>query len=225
MRVVEELASSGIDLIFAVVSTTIEDSARGRELAMQLARRAPVHRVSEAELRQLAATDTPQGVLAVARIPEARLVDVADRTGHLLVVDGVQDPGNLGTLIRIADAFAGAGVVLLPGTVDAWNPKVVRSAAGSSFHLPIVESPLDALVEECRSRNIRLVGADAEGDPPASLEAGRTALIVGNEGAGLTAATRAVLDRTVSIAMPGNAESLNVAVAAGILFYLITVRE
>lgn len=222
---VEELAASEIDLVFSVVSTAIEDTSRGRALKAALLRRAPVHRVSEAALHELAATDTPQGVLSVARTPDAALDDVIGRPGHLLVADAVQDPGNLGTLVRIADAFAAAGVVLLPGTVDAWNPKVVRASAGSSFHLPIVDSGIDALVGACRRAEVRLIGADAGGTPIAKSDAGRVALIVGNEGAGLTETVRAALDKTVSIAMPGNAESLNVAVAAGILFYLITVRE
>lgn len=221
----EELAASAIDLVFSIVATTLEDSPRGRALLDRLVTRAPVRRVSEAVLRQLATTDTPQGVLSVARIPDARLDDVVARPGHVLVADAVQDPGNLGTLIRIADAFAAAGVVLLPGTVDAWNPKVVRSAAGSSFHLPIVETGLDALVDACRTRGIRLIGADMNGTPIEKLDSARTALVVGNEGAGLTAATREALDGTASIMMPGSAESLNVGVAAGILFYLITVRE
>jgi len=225
VRVVEELARSRVDLAFSIVATTMEDSPRGRALAEALERRAPVHRVTEPALRQLAATDTPQGVLAVARIPEATIADVVARPGHILVADAVQDPGNLGTLVRIADAFAAAGVVLLPGTVDAWNPKVVRSSAGSSFHLPIVESELPDFADACRRAGITLLGADVNGTPVEDVEFGRTALVVGNEGAGITPATRAALDATVSIAMPGNAESLNVGVAAGILFYLITVRE
>lgn len=225
VRVAEELAASTIDLVFSVVSTALEDTPRGRALADALGRRAAVHRVTDAALRQLAATDTPQGVLAVARIPESSLEEVVARPGHVLVADAVQDPGNLGTLVRIADAFAASGVVLLPGTVDGWNPKVVRASAGSSFHLPIVESSLDALLASSRQAGIRMVGADAGGVSIDTVEIGRTALVVGNEGAGLTPATRDALDQTVSIVMPGNAESLNVGVAAGILFYLITVRE
>lgn len=225
IRVVEELAGSGVDLVFAVISTAVEDTPRGADLVERLATRTTLRRVSDPELRQHAATDAPQGVLAVARIPESSLEHVIARSGHLLVADAVQDPGNVGTLIRIADAFAAAGVVLLPGTVDAWNPKTVRSSAGSSFHLPVVDVPLEQLVRECRNAGIVLIGADAGGRPVNTIETGRAALVVGNEGAGLTPATRDVLDATVSVPMPGNAESLNVGVAAGILFYQLTVHE
>jgi TrmH family RNA methyltransferase len=224
VRVAEELVRSDIDLRFAVVATTLEDTPRGKDLQSLLATRTTVHRIEERALRAAAATENPQGVLVVARAPQARLDDASlNSTSRVLVCDGVQDPGNLGTLIRVADAFAAAAVILLPGSVDAWNPKVVRSAAGSSFHLPIIAAEVSELSEWLRTHAFHTLGADIEGEP---LEESNlvppVALVVGNEGAGLRAETRPLLDRLVRIDTPGHAESLNVAVAAGILMYRIT---
>jgi RNA methyltransferase, TrmH family len=224
VRVAEELVGSNIDLRLAIVATTLEDTPRGHELQSRLASRSPIHRMEERALRALAATEHPQGVLVIARVPQASLSDAKiDTTARVLVSDGVQDPGNLGTLIRVADAFAAAAVILLPGSVDPWNPKVVRSAAGSSFHLPVITAEVAELSLWLREHGFHTVGAAVEGEP---LEDGnlprRVALIVGNEGAGLRVETKGLLDRLVRIDTPGHAESLNVAVAAGILMYRIT---
>lgn len=224
VRVVEELASSPIDLHLAVVSPSLEDTRRGRELAAALASRCRTERVSEAEIARLAATETPQGVIVVAQIPGLRAGDlhVPDRA-TVLVLDGVQDPGNFGTLVRSADAFGVAAVIGLSGTVDAWNPKAVRASAGSCFHVPILELTIADAVSWLRSRDFAIYGADAGGSPVESLGlASRRALVVGNEGAGLGAAIRAALDALVAVPIAGRAESLNVGVAAGILLYLMT---
>jgi TrmH family RNA methyltransferase len=224
VRVAEEVVRSAIDLRFAVIATSLEDSPRGQALAAELAKRCAVHVLPERELRAQAATENPQGVLIVARVPGTRLADIvpAERS-TLLVSDAVQDPGNLGTLIRVADAFAAAAVVLLPGTVDPWNPKVVRSTAGSAFHLPIVQPQPDELFGWLEAHDYRVLGADRAGIDAAQLPAAqRTALLLGNEGAGLRAETRARVSQYVTIPMPGRAESLNVSVAAGILMYLLT---
>ncbi|HSL70150.1 MAG TPA: RNA methyltransferase, partial [Longimicrobiales bacterium] len=218
VRVAEELVRSSIDLRFAVIATSLEDSARGSALRGALTERCPVHVLPEHELRAQAATESPQGVLIVARVPDTRLADVTPgERSTLLVSDGVQDPGNLGTLIRVADAFAATAVALLPGTVDPWNPKVVRSTAGSAFHLPIVQPAAGELFDWLDARDYRVLGADAAGSNAAELpSAPRSALVLGNEGAGLRAETRARVAQYVMIPMPGRAESLNVSVAAGI---------
>jgi len=235
IRVVEELIDSGLALHEVVVAPSVEDTPRGQALLQRFGQRAAestrVLRATDVALRDLSGTDTPQGILAVARIPQRTLNDIAfgadgiDRSVRrvVLVLDAVQDPGNLGTLIRAADAFAVAGVVALPGTVDCWNPKVVRSAAGSVFRVPVVYAGAHDVAAWLSAHDARAYAADAGGRDIAGIEpAARAALVVGNEGAGLSDEARAFADEIVAIAMPGRAESLNVAVAAGILLYLFT---
>lgn len=224
VRVVEELVRSGIDLELAVTATALEDNPRGRALKQALAERVRVKEIGDRELRAHAATDQPQGVLVVARVPTFELQRIVPPSRSVvLIADAIQDPGNLGTLIRVADAFAAAALILLPGTVDVWNPKVVRSSAGSCFHLPVLTSTAIALSEWTGHHGVQVLGADTTGIGIEEVRvAEQVALAVGNEGAGLQPDTRALVAQTVSIRMPGRAESLNVAVAAGILMYLLT---
>lgn len=231
VRVVEELIDSGLVLHEVVTAPSLEDTPRGRALLERAALSGRVFRTTDAELRSLSTTDTPQGVLAVARIPERTLEDVELRSRDdaiaardvVLVLDAVQDPGNLGTLIRSADAFAAAGVIALPGTVDCWNPKVVRSAAGSLFRVPVVHAEAGDVRAWLAAKDVRTYAADAEGTSVDDITPGaRVALVVGNEGAGLSDEARSFADEIVAIPMPGRAESLNVAVAAGILLYAFT---
>jgi TrmH family RNA methyltransferase len=224
VRVVEELLRSNIDLDFAAISTSLEDSERGVHLRRALNERCAVHELSDRDLNAQSATEQPQGVLVVARVPVHQLEDIQlGERSAVLVIDAVQDPGNLGTLIRTADAFAATCIAVLPGSVDPWNAKVVRASAGSTFHLPIVQTGGDSLFEWLHLHKHEVWGADLQGeDVSAIARPDRVALAVGNEGAGLRVETRARVDRTVSIGMAGRAESLNVAVAAGILMYLIT---
>ena len=227
IRVVEELVDSGVPVRFSVVSPAAEESARGQALVRALAEIAPVRRVSEDEFGALAATESPQGVLAVAEIPERELDDIApppDAT--VLVLDGVQDPGNFGTMVRSAEAFGVDLVAALPGTVDPWNPKSVRAAAGASFRVPIVQTEADRLLAWLRSHDFVVYGAEAGATDVGELRiARRAAVVVGNEGAGLSAALRGAADELVSIPMVGIEESLNLAVAAGLLQFLLTRRR
>ena len=224
VRVVEELLRSNIDLDFAAVATSLEDSDRGAHLRRALQERCAVHELSDRDLNAQSATEQPQGVLVVARVPVFQLADLRpEARSAVLVVDAVQDPGNLGTLIRTADAFAATFIAVLPGSVDPWNAKVVRASAGSTFHLPIVQTGVDSLSEWLIAHTHELWGADLNGeDVSAIARPDRVALAVGNEGAGLRDETRARVNRSVSIGMAGRAESLNVSVAAGILMYLLT---
>jgi TrmH family RNA methyltransferase len=226
VRVVEEALASG-DLDFAVISPSVEDNARGGALAAELERRGLVRRVSEVELNKLAGTDTPQGVLVVAHTPVHELEELKARDGDkLLLLDGVQDPGNFGTLVRAADALGVRAVIALPGTVDPWNPKSVRSAAGSTFHLPVIQADVPSAAAWLGANGFTLYAGDARGAAVRDVTfAGRAALVVGNEGAGLSDAVRSLNPTTVAIPMRGRAESLNVGVAAGILLYLLTERS
>ena len=221
VRAVEDLLNAGVDLKWAVASPTLGDSGRGRAVLEALNARTTVRAISEGELRKLTETETPQGVIAVAHIPEKILRDVVlTDTSLVLVLDAVQDPGNLGTLIRSADAFAATCVIALPGTVDYWNSKVVRSAAGAAFRVPLIHAAVDETWEWLAGNGFTIFGADMNGTDVVSINAkGRRALVAGNEGAGLRKETREKITQAVAIPMPGQAESLNVAVAAGILLY------
>lgn len=227
IRVVEDLLAAGIDLEFAVVSTTLGDSARGAALREALGRATATRELDEHALARVTDTDTPQGVLAIARVPATRLGEVELATDALLLVlDAVQDPGNVGTLIRSADAFGVAAVVALPGTADFWAPKVIRAAAGAAFRRPLINAPEPEVWQWLAQHDVASYGADMAGQPVDTIApSGRTALVVGNEGAGLREPTRARVTALVSIPMRGRTESLNVGVAAGILLYEFSRRQ
>jgi TrmH family RNA methyltransferase len=223
VRVVEDLLGAGIVLRQVVISPTLEDTPRGAALLSRLIARMDPRRVSDVQLAGLAATETPQGVVVVAEVPDATIPYLEDGPAAALVLDGVQDPGNLGTLVRSADAFGVAFVIALPGTVDAWNPKAVRASAGSSFRVPVIQSTPEAAADALRERGFRILAADSAGSAVDRIDLpGRIALVVGNEGGGVSERMRELADTEVAVPIRGGAESLNVAVAAGILLYLMT---
>lgn len=226
MRVVEDLLDSRFVPRFALVSSSVEDTPRGRALLERLGGKCEVEQVTETELAALAGTETTQGVLVAAEIPKRALAALTPgRHDVVLLLDAVQDPGNAGTLVRTADALGCAGVITLPGTVDVWNPKVVRSAAGSLFRLPVIEADAEAVHAWAGSHHARILAGDMSGAPVDRVELhGPVVLAVGNEGAGLGAEARRIATTLVAIPIRGSAESLNVGVAAGILLYEITRR-
>lgn len=222
IRAVEDLLASRLGVRFLAWSSSLEDSERGRDLLSQAGGRGvALHEVSAAELAEFAATETPQGVVAVADVPRWTLEELYSPAtpAVVLVLDAVQDPGNFGTMVRTAEALGAAGVLALPGTVDAWNPKAVRAAMGSSFRLPVVAAGWDE-AGPWLEREGYAVLASAVGAPPVGADRPeRAALVVGNEGAGVSADTRARAAREVGIPLRGRAESLNVGSAASILLY------
>lgn len=181
-------------------------------------------------LAAMSDADAPQGVLAVCRTPHNRLEALGSPTLAPVLL-GLKDPGNVGTLIRTADA-AGAGVVVLgPGTVDPWSPKVVRSAAGSHFHLPTFAGvDLEQLTDFARGNGIQVLAADGYGDTALdglSQEAltAPTLWLLGNEAHGLSEQQKAVADTRVAIPLYGQAESLNVAVAGAVCLYASAMAQ
>jgi TrmH family RNA methyltransferase len=221
VRIVEDLVASPLAVRFAVAASTLGDTPRGRGLVSAMETRGiAVHQVEERAFRDWADTETPQGVLAVAEIPRAGLaaIPLDAEPAVVLVLDAVQDPGNFGTLVRTAEALGAAGVAALPGTVDPWNPKSVRAAMGSSFRLPVVEADWDALEPWLREHGVVTVASAVGAPPPESLPR-RAALVLGNEGAGVSADTLRRADLTLGIPLRGRAESLNVAAAGAILLH------
>ena len=224
VRTVEELVRSPLYIEGALC--TPEAAAEGRPAALVAAleaRGVVVSRVPEAEFNTAADTENSQGVLAIAHQP-ARSLDALTLgpTARLLVLDGIQDPGNVGTLVRTAAALGVTAVIALPGTVDLWNAKVVRSAVGTHFHFPALDVGPAELSVFLGAQQIDLWGTDAGGTPLGGITPpARLAIAMGNEGAGLSAALRAQCSQVVSLPMAPGVESLNVAVAAGITLFAL----
>jgi RNA methyltransferase, TrmH family len=225
VRAVEELLRSPLTIRGALVAPQLFDAPRGAALAESIrAREVEVHEVAPNEFSSAAETESPQGVIAIAEVPERSLASLPeDWKGVMLVLDAVQDPGNVGTILRTAAALGAVATITLPGTVDLWNAKVVRSGMGAHFKHPAISSTW-AELDAFRTRTgTQLFAADSGGDAMTSISAPkRVALVLGNEGAGLSAETRSRADRTIALPLHSNVESLNVAVAAGILLYLLS---
>jgi len=226
IRGVEEALAAGARVRFAVVSPRLGGLARGTELRTVLLERGlEVEEESDEALRALADTEHPQGVLMVC-VEEPPPVDFVEPGGRYLVLDGIQDPGNVGTLIRAATAFALDGVLVLDGCADPWSAKAVRAAAAMTFRVPLLKARAAEAIGLLQGVGIPLLVADAEGkDVGLSGHAGAWALVVGNEGAGPRPDLLAAAAEAVRIPMPGPAESLNAGVAGAILLYALTREE
>jgi RNA methyltransferase, TrmH family len=175
--------------------------------------------VSEEVGKALTDTETPQGVFAVCKQREDE--HNIEKAATFMLLDGLQDPGNIGTIIRTADAAGIDMVVLGKGTVDPYNPKVLRSAQGGHFHIPIIRRDLNETISKLKERDIPVYGTALENgveyttvNPQSSY-----ALIVGNEGNGMSKELLTETDQNLYIPIYGKSESLNVAIAAGVLLY------
>ena len=229
VRLVEEALASGVTVRGAAASPALESTTRGKALkATLLTRGVQVEDLTDAELEGLADTEHPQGIIAVIEPKRWTLSDIRMNPGAtILVLDGVQDPGNVGTMLRTALGLGAAGLVALKGTADLTNPKVIRGAMGASFRLPAVTAAPDEFVAWVRLQRAQIWVADAAGetgDRPLARGADRApvALVVGNEGAGVGPSIEAAADRRIAVPLARGVESLNVAVAAGILLYEVT---
>ncbi len=226
VRSVEELLRSPLSVKGALLGPKLSESPRGQALLAALADRGiPMDSVGEKEFESAAETDSPQGILAIGVVPERTLPGLPGAQTpsdplRLLVLDGVQDPGNVGTILRTAAALGVTATFSLPGTVDLWNAKVVRSGMGAHFHHPCLTGTWDELDAFRRESQLEIWAADAAGTVVDDLEPpNRLGLVVGNEGAGLSSQSRTRADRLVALPIAATVESLNVAVAAGILLY------
>jgi TrmH family RNA methyltransferase len=222
VRLVEEALAAGVTFRGALAAPGLRDNPRGAALLGRLASHAvAVEEIGERELADLADTDTPQGIVAVIEPPRWGLADVRPQPpAPVLVLDGVQDPGNVGSLLRTAFALGAPGAIVLPGTADLANPKVLRSGMGATFRLPAAPAQDGEFRKWTVDHDVTLWAAGAEGTPLGRLERPqRLAIVVGNEGAGVRPFIRSLARHQVAIPLARGAESLNVAVAAGIMIY------
>ncbi|MCQ8266004.1 RNA methyltransferase [Streptococcus suis] len=176
--------------------------------------------VSPEVLQDLADSQTPQGVVAQLALPKQTLP--TELTGRYLVLEDVQDPGNVGTMIRTADAAGYDGVFLSNKSADIYSMKVLRSMQGSHFHLPIYRMPIAEILTHLQENQVQVLATTLSSQSVDYKEvkpAASFAIVMGNEGQGISELVAAEADQLVHISMPGQAESLNVAVAAGILLF------
>jgi TrmH family RNA methyltransferase len=175
--------------------------------------------VSDEVMKEMSETITPQGILAVCTIPQRNLSSITlDGSRRFIYLSEVQDPGNAGTILRSADAFAMDAVITSPGSVDMYSPKVVRSTAGSLWHIPVFES---VAIDEVLALGINAFSLGAGGAKELSQyqKSGDMVAVFGNEARGFSTGQNVDSIDVVSIPMPGNAESLNLSAAASIVMY------
>jgi len=175
--------------------------------------------VSDEVMKEMSETITPQGILAICTIPQRNLSSITlDGSRRFIYLSEVQDPGNAGTILRSADAFAMDAVITSPGSVDMYSPKVVRSTAGSLWHIPVFES---VAIDEVLALGINAFSLGAGGPKELSQyqKTGDMVAVFGNEARGFSTGQNVDSIDVVSIPMPGNAESLNLSAAASIVMY------
>lgn len=232
-KLVAEALRSGLEVDALLASASGEDDLRRILCAVTV--RPRILRTSDRLFAGVAGTETPQGVAALVKQPswgfDDTLRGAPARDGSfqadfalVVVLAGVQDPGNVGTIIRSAEAFGATGVVTTRGTADPWSPKALRSSAGSALRLPVLRGmATPVLLTQLRVAQVRILAATSDknvsGENTDWDFNGHIAIFVGNEGAGLPAEVEHAADSRISIPMSETVESLNAAVAASLLLY------
>ncbi|MEJ2007303.1 MAG: RNA methyltransferase [Acidobacteriota bacterium] len=221
----EEALKPGSHVIVHSVLAAAEAVEKHQSLLSQLPYESEVATVPDRLFRQVAGTRTPQGIAALVELPRFDLkAVVASRDAVVVVACGLQDPGNMGTIIRSADALGASAVVALAGTVSPFNPKAVRSCVGSIFRMPVFAGTRsETLFKLLRGSGVRILGADRHSAVDVSNAdlRGSIAVLVGQEAAGLPPEISREADELLSIPIRAEADSLNAATAAGIFLYEI----
>uniref|UniRef100_UPI0039EBAD3E TrmH family RNA methyltransferase n=1 Tax=Clostridium perfringens TaxID=1502 RepID=UPI0039EBAD3E len=215
LRFVEEAIKSKVSIDSIIFTESFKE--KNPNLFLKINENIKLIQMNEALLKQLCSTENPQGVVGVINMQNKEL-----KSGELVVlVDKVQDPGNMGTIIRTAHAAGAAGIVMTKGTVDIYNDKTLRSTMGSIFYIPIVEDDSLDFVKSLKKEGYKLVVSSLQGKNNFFEEnlQGKVMIAVGNEGNGVSDEVYDIADIKVKIPMPGEAESLNVAVATSIMIY------
>src|ERR1700730_10193444 len=212
LRILEEAIRSG--LRFRAVFFTETGAARAGRLLPQLGAQVETLLLPDKLFASAVPSEATQGVAALARGKQFSLEDVLARyqTGPLLVIAGVQDPGNLGTILRSAEAFGAGGVVLGEGTVSPFNPKVVRASAGSVFRLPLARTTLSEALDRMKALGLRFVAtASHKGTPLDQAKlSGPLAIFIGSEGAGVSRDLIKAMDEVIAIPQEPQVDSLHV---------------
>ncbi len=224
VRLVEEALAADVTMRGVLVRDAFGGDPRAAELLRNLADRGlPVEEISARELEDITDTQTPQGIVAIVETAWATLEDILPvARGPVLVLDAVQDPGNVGALLRTAWALGAAGAIALDGTADITNPKVSRAAMGATFRFPVATAALGEFRQWVRRHEVHLWVADTAGAPLTKLAVPeKLVVVVGNEGAGIRPEFEDVVYQRVAIPLSRGVESLNVVVAAGIVLHRV----
>lgn len=217
-KMLGEALSSGIEIHDVLVADDAEVSMEDLHRAQQQG--AKLYSCPASLIQKVSNVKTPQGIVFSCERPVSGL-ETLRGTSRLMVLEGLQDPGNLGTIIRTADAFALDGIILCEGCVDPTSPKVVRATMGAAFRLPIAAATIEETAEFLKTQQLPLYATalSEKSVPLTSVDLHRAAVLIGNEGRGITKKAASLSNQLIIIPMEGRAESLNASVAASIIMY------
>lgn len=222
-RFVEEALDSGFEVVNIFISARGEPKYENSCMKNKLQRNTKVYSVSDSLFKNICDTDNPQGIIASVR---NKPLEIKYDNGFYMLADKIQDPGNMGTIIRTAHAAGALGVIITKGTVDIYNEKTLRATMGSIFKIPIIYDKDLTLVQKLKNSGFKLVTSSLDTDKnfyDVDLKE-KVIISVGNEGNGISGEVYEICDFKIKIPMPGGAESLNAAVAASIMMYEV-VRQ
>ncbi|MBO5177918.1 MAG: RNA methyltransferase [Lachnospiraceae bacterium] len=217
-KMFEEICQDKTKVIKAYFAESYVNAGYAEEAMKEV----PYEIVADSVFNSMAETVTPQGVLAIVRMPEYSLEDMISDAGTLVLLENLRDPGNLGTIIRTAEAAGVSGVILSKESVDIYNPKVIRSTMGAVYRVPFLYvDDFLALLQDLRAREVRLLAAHLKGKKTFDKAdySGKVGILIGNEANGLSEEASELANEKVLIPMAGSVESLNAAVAAALLMY------
>ncbi|GEN47364.1 TrmH family RNA methyltransferase [Ligilactobacillus pobuzihii] len=218
-HLVNEAIKANKNILEIMATTTVFEQTSTQNLWPEEIER---FEISDEVAHQLSATPSPQGVFATVSLDDELKISPTSATGAWLFLDTIQDPGNVGTMVRTADAAGFSGVVLSQGSVDMYQPKLVRSMQGSQFHIQLVEGDLREWTAAFKKNHFPVFGSELNEQARRYDQVGRHedfALVMGNEGNGLSQEMLSETSMNLYIPLTGQAESLNVAIAAGILMF------
>lgn len=223
LRAVEASIVSEAEIEHILYSDSIFQTKRGEELYNKINSYDNVYQITEKLLKEVSDTENPQGIIAVLKFNISTIEDIIeDKDNFLVILDDVRDPGNMGTIIRTADALGANGIIVTQGCVDVFNPKTIRSTMGSILHLPIAyESDIVDVIESLKTQGVKVISTALESSDFCYNTDFKDdfALVIGNEATGVSQKVLEISDYITKIPMSGKAESLNAAIASGIVMY------